>query len=185
MIYYDIFVCKKTCTFQKFREVKISEDLCAYIENTTRAMTIFSLGEPLQSPRIWEICFRPRYFRRNTLTILKKILAETSLTKYKKAPLYEYHENEWLWFVVNFEGGNMKRWKKLPISDTIRGLSLAWITSTFLGVELGYNNIHTYLGIELGEVGRFALHCQDQLAPLYIKRVPGQPLTLSASWLFC
>ena len=158
-------------------------DFCAYIENT-RVMIIFSWGEPLQSPRIWEICFRPRYFRRNTVTIQNKILAETSLKKYKKAPLYEYHENEWLWFVVNFEGGNMKRWKKLPISDTIRGLSLAWITSTFLGVELGYNNIHTYLGIELGEVGRFALHCQDQLAPLYIKRVPGQPLMLSAAWLF-
>ena len=55
---------------------------------------------------------------------------------------------------------------------------------TYLGIELGNNDIYTYLGIELGEVGRFALHCQDQLAPLYIKRVPGQPLTLSASWLF-
>ena len=131
---YDIlwyFCMQKNLHVPKIQREKdkwMRADLCAYIENTIRLMTIFSWGEPLQSPRIWEICFWPRYFRRNTVTMQNKILVKTSLKKYKKVPLYVCHENEWLWFVVSFEGSNMKRWKKFPISDTFRGLSLVWTT---------------------------------------------------------
>ena len=34
------------------------------------------------------------------------------------------------------------------------------VKDTFIGIELiGIGNIYTYLRIELGKVGRFALHC--------------------------
>ena len=95
MIYYDIFVCKQTCTFQKFREKKISEwkQIFVHILKTPPGLENIFLGWAFAKSKDLEICFWPRYFRRNTITMLDKILVETSLKKYKKVPMYECNEN--------------------------------------------------------------------------------------------